>query len=728
MATNGGPGIALGRTPFQRTIPGLLVLSLIFSLIPAAALTFSASPADAAAPIPTALAGRGANDAEFGNFPSWYQDDDGTRLVPCTEDEIACHYDGPPNPELPESFPTNFPDVFNYYAVEAANLQLTNAPATLRAQLISFGVSGGFANETHTPVDGDQAVSNGAEFRVRGLPAGNYTVTHPWGEFTATSDGDQLREGIGYECEAGPCDHDAALAGAVTRFLMPVGGAGPEGLLSDGETPTQITGSPYGTNYVKITGPDGFELFTDQFIVHGQLFQPDGASAPTAAPTGVTATAGEGEATVNWAGVPIANDGDAPITGYRITSSPAGVDTVVKASERSFTATGLTNGTDYTLSVAAVNAAGDGAATASNVVRPVTVPTAPQNVTATEGNGVANVSWTAPASDGGQAITGYVVRASNGETKNVDASTTSIEFPTVNGRSYTYTVRAINGVRDGSDFSAPSGQVIAGAPSNVSGLTSTGGSREVTLSWTNAPQADLAGVEVRMAAGTTAPTRETGVEVFRGTGTSTVVEGLKDGASYSFTVFSYDQTGNVSNGVSRTGKTTSPFSDIAGTTHESAILLLSSADITGGFSNGTFDPKGDVKRGQMASFLVKALKLPPSSGSSFSDIRGTTHEAAIRALAAAGITGGFSDGTFKPNAPVTRGQMATFLVNALDLPASNRGGFNDIRGHAHEKSIRALAAAGITGGFSDGRFRPDANVERGQMATFLVKALPELSQ
>lgn len=51
----------------------------------------------------------------------------------------------------------------------------------------------------------------------------------------------------------------------------------------------------------------------------------------------------------------------------------------------------------------------------------------------------------------------------------------------------------------------------------------------------------------------------------------------------------------------------------------------------------------------------------------FSDTSGTTHEASIEAIAQAGITGGFRDGTFRPNGTVTRGQMATFLTNALDL-------------------------------------------------------------
>jgi hypothetical protein len=109
-----------------------------------------------------------------------------------------------------------------------------------------------------------------------------------------------------------------------------------------------------------------------------------------------------------------------------------------------------------------------------------------------------------------------------------------------------------------------------------------------------------------------------------------------------------------------------PFSDIAGTTHQDAILSILEAEITGGFPDGTYRPGADVGRGQMAAFLTRGLGLPPSD-LTFPDTVGTTHEQAIGALAAAEITGGFPDGTYRPGAPVTRGQMASFLARALGL-------------------------------------------------------------
>ena len=74
------------------------------------------------------------------------------------------------------------------------------------------------------------------------------------------------------------------------------------------------------------------------------------------------------------------------------------------------TVTGLTNGTAYTFKVAAINGVGTGAQSgASNSVTPATIPGAPTIGTATRGNASVVVNWTAPASNGGSAITGYVV-------------------------------------------------------------------------------------------------------------------------------------------------------------------------------------------------------------------------------------------------------------------------------------------------------------------------------
>ncbi len=111
------------------------------------------------------------------------------------------------------------------------------------------------------------------------------------------------------------------------------------------------------------------------------------------------------------------------------------------------------------------------------------------------------------------------------------------------------------------------------------------------------------------------------------------------------------------------------FSDIIGSTHAAAILAVIDAGIANGYPDGTYRPDHPVTRGQMATFLSNALDLEPSAPA-FHDAIGTTHAPAIGAITAEGIAGGYLDGTYRPDHPVTRGQMATFLSNALDLAPS----------------------------------------------------------
>ena len=114
------------------------------------------------------------------------------------------------------------------------------------------------------------------------------------------------------------------------------------------------------------------------------------------APTAVSATAGNGQATVSWT-APASNGGSA-ISGYTATASPGGASCTT-AGATGCTIGGLVNGSAYTISVTATNAAGTGpASAASAAVTPRTVPGAPTAVSASAGDSQASVSWTAPAS------------------------------------------------------------------------------------------------------------------------------------------------------------------------------------------------------------------------------------------------------------------------------------------------------------------------------------------
>ncbi len=121
----------------------------------------------------------------------------------------------------------------------------------------------------------------------------------------------------------------------------------------------------------------------------------------------------------------------------------------------------------------------------------------------------------------------------------------------------------------------------------------------------------------------------------------------------------------------------------------------------------------------------------PPPGARFTDDDGSVHEASIEALARAGITAGCSrtEQLFCPDAHVTRAQMAVFLVRALkETPSSGSGvSFSDVASYAWYRGyVARLAELGVTSGFSDQTFRPDDPVTRAQMAVFLVRAVDDL--
>jgi hypothetical protein len=165
-----------------------------------------------------------------------------------------------------------------------------------------------------------------------------------------------------------------------------------------------------------------------------------------------------------------------------------------------------------------------------------------------------------------------------------------------------------------------------------------------------------------------------------------------------------------------------PFTDADRSPFASDIRWALLAGITAGCGPSLYCPNATVTREQMASFLVRALDLPRTGPDRFVDDQDSPHQSDINALAAAGLTSGCSSTEFCPREPVTRDQMASFLARALGLSPSSRDMFGDDNGNLHERNINALAIAAITGGCAPGRYCPAGAVTRGQMAAFLRRA------
>jgi S-layer homology domain len=154
--------------------------------------------------------------------------------------------------------------------------------------------------------------------------------------------------------------------------------------------------------------------------------------------------------------------------------------------------------------------------------------------------------------------------------------------------------------------------------------------------------------------------------------------------------------------------------------------------VTGGCANGNYCPDNAVTRAQMAVFLLKgklgASRIPPpATGTVFNDVHvGDFAADWIEQLAGFQITGGCGNGNYCPDNPVTRAQMAAFLLKAEHgsayMPPACTGVFGDVPCPSQFADwIEQLFAEGITGGCGDSNYCPDNPSTRGQMAVFLVK-------
>ena len=158
------------------------------------------------------------------------------------------------------------------------------------------------------------------------------------------------------------------------------------------------------------------------------------------------------------------------------------------------------------------------------------------------------------------------------------------------------------------------------------------------------------------------------------------------------------------------------------------VHWLVDAGVTTGYEDGTFRPEAPVSRQAMAAFLHRLAGSPATTGApEFADV-GASHpfRQPVAWLVDAGITTGYEDGTFRPTAPVTRQAMAAFLYRAAGEPAFEAPAtspFTDLGpGAPFYREVAWLASTGITTGYADGGFHPGSPVSRQAMAAFLQRA------
>ncbi|TME90977.1 MAG: hypothetical protein E6I52_27040 [Chloroflexi bacterium] len=222
-------------------------------------------------------------------YPAWYQDGTGLRLAECLIPGTCLSL--LPNPAAPASFPDNFPQESFYWGAKA-----TLSTAKGGKVLMFDRTEGAFfpgcpkgATCTVASLNGTQITFSRIVITGTGLqPKTSYTITHPYGIDTVTTDSlgaFSLKETSG--CRL-PCDPSLGLGGRTWPWLRwdpAVAPAPPPGFIGDAAVPHSVTGSPFGTNYLRVQGPGaggptGNDNLTDQFNVNGQIAGPGAAAGP----------------------------------------------------------------------------------------------------------------------------------------------------------------------------------------------------------------------------------------------------------------------------------------------------------------------------------------------------------------------------------------------------------------------------------------------------------------
>lgn len=135
--------------------------------------------------------------------------------------------------------------------------------------------------------------------------------------------------------------------------------------------------------------------------------------------------------------------------------------------------------------------------------------------------------------------------------------------------------------------------------------------------------------------------------------------------------------------------------------------------------------KDIVTREEVAVMVAKAVGLDGTQrATKFKDVpKSHKNSGYIQSAVEAGIINGYTDGTFKPTTKVTRGHMAAFIARAFDLPNGTKT-FKDVKkGHTAYEAVSQLAAANITTGYEDGTFKPANNLTRAHISAFLARAV-----
>ena len=153
-----------------------------------------------------------------------------------------------------------------------------------------------------------------------------------------------------------------------------------------------------------------------------------------------------------------------------------------------------------------------------------------------------------------------------------------------------------------------------------------------------------------------------------------------------------------------------------------------------GYPDGKVHPEGNISRAETATIFFRLLKADIRDGNltadnDFFDVSdGQWHNKAVSTMAKLGIVKGRRADSFDPDASITRAEFAAICARFNTKPVENNGSFSDISGHWAENEIERAAAFGWISGYPDGTFHPDARITRAEAMTMINRVLCRMPQ
>ena len=182
----------------------------------------------------------------------------------------------------------------------------------------------------------------------------------------------------------------------------------------------------------------------------------------------------------------------------------------------------------------------------------------------------------------------------------------------------------------------------------------------------------------------------------------------------------------------------SPFTDVpGGAWYEDGVAYVYDNGLMNGTSGTTFSPESTTTRGMLVTILYRMAGSPSAEGGTFTDVAVDAWYADGVAWAAAnGIVGGYGNGRFGPDDPITREQMAAILYRYAQYKGYRTTAGADLSGYVDADSVSSYAlaslqwanAAGLVTGTSSNTLTPDGSATRAQVATIFMRFMEDVAE